>query len=328
MDRESALLARWQAERPMYAAWGAFVSRQISTAVADKINPMQIDAFFKMPVSYRTKSESSFLAKAFHRKKPYENPYDDVEDKVGVRAVVLFADDIRVVEEVVQTNELWTSEKSRDYDEERLLRPYEFNYQSLHYIVRSKPGVRWDDIDIAEGVPCEVQIRTLLQHAYSELTHDTIYKPSVAAEPEVKRAAAKSMALIEATTDYFTEVKAKLAKAEAPGRKVSAVLESLYAELIGNAGEPSSLNSMIVDHYKKWAKEDFGDHITRFYADKPWLIDRIGERASAQALYRQPSILLVYWAIAQARTSAAWESPLSDEELAPLYSDLGFSLPS
>ena len=49
-------------------------------------------------------------------------------------------------------------------------------------------------------------MRTLLQHAHSELTHDTIYKPSVVQTPAMLRAAAKSMALIEATGDYFEEL--------------------------------------------------------------------------------------------------------------------------
>lgn len=328
MDRESALAARWEAERPMYEAWGAFVSRQIEDGVSEVISPASVETFFKIPITYRTKNEPSLLAKAFHRKKAYSNPYDDIEDKVGVRVVVLFGDDIRTVENVVQSHDKWTAEKARDYESERFLRPYEFDYQSLHYVVRSKSAIRWNDIDITEGLSCEVQIRTLLQHAYSELTHDTIYKPNVAAEPDVKRAAAKSMALIEATGDYFTQVKAKLARAAAPGQKVAITLGRLYGELMGGPGEPSALNSMIVDHYRKWAKEDFDEDIARFVRSKGWLASRIAERSPTQLLYRQPGVLLVYWAIAQARTMAAKDSPLSDDELSLLYSDLGYRLPS
>jgi GTP pyrophosphokinase len=328
IDRETALLARWSQERPIYEAWGAFVADQMTQGVTTAIAPAEIDEFFKIPISTRTKLPTSLLAKAFHRKKPYQNPFDDIEDKVGVRVVVLFAEDIGVVERVVESNVNWTWVKARDYEEELLLRPYEFDYQSMHYIVRAKPGLRWHETPIAEGIPCELQIRTLLQHAYSELTHDTIYKPSVAADPSVKRAAAKSMALIEATGDYFTEVKAKLAKAAAPGEIVAATLHKMYADVIGRPSEASALNALIVDHYKPWAKDDFSESISTFFAEKSYLAERIAERAPSQTLYRQPGVLLVYWVIAQAPISAAKDSPLTDAELSVMYSDLGRSIPT
>jgi ppGpp synthetase/RelA/SpoT-type nucleotidyltranferase len=322
IDRESALLARWRAERDMYAAWGSYVADRITHGVTARVGAADIESFFKIPISTRTKLEKSLLDKAFHRKKPYADPYGEIEDKVGVRVVLLFKDDVRAVEEVVQACESWTATKARDFEEELMLRPYEFDYQSVHYIVRSKPGIRWDDADIAENIPCEVQIRTLLQHAYSELTHDTIYKPSVAADPSVKRAAAKSMALIEATGDYFTEVKAKLALAAAPGEKVAGTLDRMYAELVGDA-QPSALNSMIVDRYKARATEDFDESIASLYREKPWLPKTVAARAATQSLYRQPGVLLVYWAIANTPATAAKDSPLTDAELEMMYSDLG-----
>lgn len=310
----------------MYTAWGEFVADRIRTDVAVRIQPADIDAFLKIPITSRTKLDKTLLDKAFYRNKPYANPYEDIEDKVGARVVILFREDVRVVEEVVQACEIWDAKKARDYDEESMLRPYEFDYQSLHYIVRAHAGLSWQHIAIDAGTPCEVQIRTLLQHAYSELTHDTIYKPSVAADPSVKRAAAKSMALIEATGDYFSEVRNKLALAAAPGDKVAAEVERIYVEHIGMP-EISALNSMIIDHYKKWSKEDFRDQIVAYYQEKSWLFAKVAERATTSALYRQPGVLLVYWAIDQAPTASEKNSPLTKDELAPIYSDLGKNLP-
>jgi putative GTP pyrophosphokinase len=133
----------------------------------------------------------------------------------------------------------------------------------------------------------------------------------------VKRAPAKSMALIEATGDYFTEVKARLAVAAAPGEKVAAELDRLYTELIGDP-QPSALNSMIVDRYKAQTKEGFEPDIAAFYSAKPWLPKLIAERATSQALYRQPAVLLVYWVIAQTPSNAAKESPLTEAVLATM----------
>lgn len=327
-DREAKLLERWQRERPMYEAWGLFVSQTLTDAIARTIHPAAVDLFFRIPLKHRTKEPASLLAKAYHRGKPYEDPYEEIEDKVGLRIVVLFSEEIRDVERVIKSCTEWTSEKARDFEDERAQRPFEFDYQSLHYIVRSKAVISHGGIDIVPNTPCEIQVRTILQHAYSELTHDTIYKPSIKAQPDIKRAAAKSMALIEATDDYFSQVRHKLAQAQASGEKVTSKLDQLYRELINLEPDPSPLNTILIDYYGKWAKKNFDTEISEFLTEKSFLVDRIRERATGILLYRQPAILLVYWVIKQApRAAGAADAPLSSDELEPLYSDLGARLP-
>lgn len=50
----------------------------------------------KISPVHRTKGDSSFVDEAFHRKS-YADPYAGVEDKVGVRFVVLLAGDVKLV---------------------------------------------------------------------------------------------------------------------------------------------------------------------------------------------------------------------------------------
>jgi putative GTP pyrophosphokinase len=326
-DRETDLRERWLRERPMYDAWGSHVAEVLSNAIAREIEPVSVDLFFRIPVKHRTKEESSLLAKAFHRGKSYVDPYADIEDKVGIRVVVLFSEEIRVVERAILSCGDWVAEKARDFEEERERKPFEFDYQSLHYVIRSSRDMNYGEIGVVSNTPCEIQVRTILQHAYSELTHDTIYKPSVQAEPAVKRAAAKSMALIEATDDYFMQVRERLNLAQAPGRQVAATTESYYRELTGLEPDVSPLNALIVDHFKKWAQEDFDIKLDSFVREKSFLSDYIKERAPTQLLYRQPAVLLAYWAISQAPRAAPIDAPLSNDELGPLYGDLGIRLP-
>ena len=326
-DRETELLERWRRERPMYEAWGAFVSETLTAAVALEIVPANVKLFFRVPLKHRTKDEGSLLTKAFHRGKAYNNPYEEIEDKVGVRIVVLFSEEIRIVERAIVGCEQWTAAKARDFEDERASKPFEFDYQSLHYIVRLKSPVDYSGLEVSADIPCEIQVRTILQHAYSELTHDTIYKPSVQAEPDVKRAAAKSMALIEATDDYFTQVRERLALAQAPGRQVAEALSREYQKFTGLEPELSPLNTLIVDQYKQWAREDFEAELVAFLMEKAFLADFIRERAPSDLLYRQPGVLLVYWAIKQAPRAVAFDGPLTSADLASLYGDLGARLP-
>lgn len=326
-DRETSLIERWRSERDMYRAWGDYVAELLSTAVGQKIAPVSLELFFRIPIKPRLKEEGSLLAKAFYRDKNYANPYDEIEDKIGIRVVVLYSEEIRLVESEILTEKHWSATKARDFEEERNLRPFEFDYQSLHYVVRANSGNIYRGVTIADGTPCEIQVRTILQHAYSELTHDTIYKPTVKAEPGVKRAAAKSMALIEATDDYFAHVRSRIEAALEPGRKVTAVTLRLYRDLIAATPDPSPLNTQMIDFFRQWAREGFEDDLRSFYEQKAFLLANIAERAPTNLLYRQPSILLAYWAITKAPRAVAEKGPLSNRELAPLYGDLGLRLP-
>lgn len=326
-NHETEFLERWHRELPMYQAWGEFVTTKLTELVADLISPEKVDYFFRIPLKSRIKTEPSLLTKAFYRNKNYDNPYEDIEDKVGLRIVVLFSTDIRIVEEAIKDCDCWTANKARDFEDERANKPFEFDYQSLHYIVRSNEVANYSGVDVKSGIPCEIQVRTILQHAYSELTHDTIYKPSVQAKSNIKRSAAKSMALIEATDDYFTQVKRELEHAQELGVKISQTIDRLYRSFTNLIPELSPLNDMLIDHFKKWATEDFEEDLSKFLDEKIFLVSRIQERAS-HLLYRQPAVLLIYWAIKQAPRAAWTNSPLTDDELSLFYSDLGKRLPS
>jgi putative GTP pyrophosphokinase len=109
------------------------------------------------------------------------------------------------------------------------------------------------------STPCEVQVKILLQHAYSELTHDTIYKPRVNATPEMQRAAAKSMALLEATNDYFESVFDQVEAATAPERELTLSLSELYRDKVGIAPQPSRVEGLLLDAFSDMQYVDVAD---------------------------------------------------------------------
>ncbi len=327
MDPEAELIERWRRERPMYEAWGQIVTDSLMRAIDAQIHPVSAKLFCRIPIKHRTKDEQSFLAKAFVRKS-YSDPYNDIEDKVGLRVVVLCTEDITLVKNVIETLDIWEARVARDFEKEISAKPLVFDYQSLHYIVRGKNKITHDGITVEPNTPCEVQVRTLLQHAYAELTHDTIYKPSIKADPAVHRAAAKSMALIEATDDYFLQVRKQVGAMIAPAQEMAALLLDLYQEFTNSTALPTALDTLILDFYKKYAPADFTNVLRTFLAGKPFLGKEIASRAATSILFRQPSILLVYWIINVLPRSAASGGPLSLQELAPLYSDLGIKAPT
>ncbi|MCK1479911.1 RelA/SpoT family protein [Bradyrhizobium sp. 197] len=326
MNREQEFLERWRRESPAYSAWGKYVVEKLSGAISEFASPVALEVFLKIPVKARLKAEDSLLQKAFHRGKGYENPYEEIEDKVGIRYVVLLGSEVKKIDDAILGVSDWIAEKARDYVQEQMLRPYEFDYQSLHYIVRSRNLLNFDSVEIPADTPCEIQVRTLLQHAYSELTHDTIYKPNVQATPSLKRSAAKSMALIEATGDYFAKVHEEIQAALVNSEQMSMFLDRQYRSWIGLEASHGPLQSLIVDHYARLVGQEFEASIEDWWSSKQFVRERIVGRSKDQVIYRVSGILLVYYCVSTFPNAAKENSPLSDDELGLIYSDLGRSL--
>jgi hypothetical protein len=244
------------------------------------------------------------------------------------RIVVLLPTDMQIACAAIEQCGDWEWSKDRDYEEERDKAPYEFRYQSDHYIVRNRQERTVSDHPVVPGTPCEVQVRTLLQHAHSELTHDTIYKPSVVETPAIIRAAAKSMALIEATSDYFQELTKIIRDAVDPNRKLSEELFKLYVELVGASPDPTAAEGLLNDAYKSLAGDEPIGSLKTFLSEKAFVAGQIKERARGKLLFRQPSILLVYMSVSAKPIEAAAAWPLTPNEMKPIYTDLGPAFPS
>jgi putative GTP pyrophosphokinase len=93
MSAEAEFIDRWRKEHPIYAAWGRFVGVTLSDAIRGRVAPTKLEMFLKLPVIPRIKEQDSILQKAFYRGKKYQNPYEEIEDKVGLRFVVLLTED-------------------------------------------------------------------------------------------------------------------------------------------------------------------------------------------------------------------------------------------
>jgi putative GTP pyrophosphokinase len=327
MNTEGDILERWEAEKASYDAWGNFVARTVINGVVETVGDGH-EVFLRLPVEPRLKGNASLIQKALHRGKRYSNPYDDIEDKVGVRFVVLTSDQIPTIEKIVTGDaaKFWFWEKARDFVAERDSRPWEFGYQSVHYVLRSKVGVSHDSMQIPPDLPCEVQIRTLLQHAYSEVTHDTIYKPSVKSTPEMMRAAAKAMALIEATDDYFRQVGGLIDAAVRDQKLLSTGLASYFEQRIGVPTLGTPLNGAIIDAYVHLLEGIDVETIHSWLDSKPFIAERVRRRSATQTLYSLPAILLVYYVVGNFPAFALTGDVLADDELRPIYSDLGLSM--
>ena len=85
---EQEFRAKWEKEKPLYEAWGKHIVRKISEKLENQ--GIDLDIFLKIPAKYRLKDNETLVYKAFkHPGKNYTDPYNQIEDKVSVRFVVL-----------------------------------------------------------------------------------------------------------------------------------------------------------------------------------------------------------------------------------------------
>lgn len=209
MNEVDEFITAFEREKIIYSSWGELVLQYIK----DKLIEKEIYSILKIPPSYRLKDVSSLVEKAYFRSKNYENPYKDITDKVGVRFVVLLTDDIHSIKEIIESCPIWEYSDDRDFIKEKEEKPYLFDYQSVHYVVKNLEHIITNkNILIPAETPCEIQVRTLLQHAYAEVSHDSVYKCKANPSSEIKRRMARTIALMESTDELFLLAKNELKK--------------------------------------------------------------------------------------------------------------------
>lgn len=316
----------------MLEAWGNYVSSSVCAELQKELGGA-FRSFLKIEPKPRVKELNSALHKAFVVKQDkYTHPYEQMEDKVGVRFVVLLGTHVDQIGRIIERLSLWTARKDFDFESKRAASPYHFDkYQSLHYVVKATQGINSNGMPIAEGTPCEVQVRTLLQHAHSELTHDSFYKPSSGdwkrEEKSVERLVARGMALIETTDALFEDVIGEIMRESEETERWIDDLATLYRDHIGRNFDRDALsNQLIVDAYLKARPTLSIEKVKIFFGNNSAHIERICERASTTHLYRLPAILLAYYVAKHHEHLAKQNWPLTERTLEDIFTDVGRSL--
>ncbi|MGA4605036.1 GTP pyrophosphokinase [Pseudoalteromonas maricaloris] len=332
MNRED-FINLYEAERPMYEAWADFVLNEINSGILSHAgSPVAYLEWVKIPPSQRVKQVDSLVSKAFVRKRnKYKDPYKEITDKAGIRFVVLLTSQLALLSDIVQGSVNWTYSKDKEFDEWKDDDPRMFDYQSVHYIVYATEGVTHKGIKIKAGTPCEVQLRTLLQHAYAELAHDTIYKGNIGASPEVRRTFAKSMALMETTDDLLCTAKDALESATVDINAWKNVINQEAQErlsdiqLVDDGKSTDHVLSSLNESLQKTSTEEF-----QAFLEDPkysYVCDRIRNRQKEAVEFRHSFVLLMYFLSKRFRATLHRRWPLDIEVLEGVYSDLGLVKP-
>jgi putative GTP pyrophosphokinase len=150
-------------------------------------------------VQKRVKGREKLREKYLDPKKDYKQ-LDDITDQAALRVITYYEDEVDRVAEVIKREfdvDPKNSVDKRDTD------PEKFGYYALNLVCQYL-AARTYHIEYREfrGISCEIQITSILRHAWSEIEHPW-YDFKDAFPPEIKRRFARMAALLEIAESEF-----------------------------------------------------------------------------------------------------------------------------
>ncbi len=149
----------------------------------------------------RTKSIDSYSKKADR----YDNPDEKITDYIGIRIITYVQSDAdkvcNIVEKEFNIDKKNCTNKNNDLGTDKI------GYRSIHYIATLKEErtklVEYKDM---KEYCFEIQVRTLLQHAWAEIEHDRKYKFSGVLPLTIQRRLNLVSAVLEVADNEFNAI--------------------------------------------------------------------------------------------------------------------------
>ncbi len=166
-----------------------------------------------LSVTGRAKSVASFAAKAARvlaGKRVFANALDEITDQIGVRVIAYLHSDVAAVADLL--SDQLTVIDDRDMGQETASEG-RFGYASRHLLVALDPAR--STVAVADPLRerrAQVQIRTVLQHAWAEFEHAIRYKGTIPEEhgPDLDRRFTLAAGLLELADREFSMIHDRL----------------------------------------------------------------------------------------------------------------------
>ena len=174
---QEAAIEWYTSKRNLYKQLGNKVHNIIKELL--DLNNIDIHAIF-----YRAKEIESFKEKIKDPK--YTNPQEQITDLAGIRIICYVESDIEKICKVIEDN--FEIDLPNSGDKSELLGTDKVGYKSVHYVAKlNSQRLSLPEYGNFSKSKFEIQVRTILQHAWAEIEHDRNYKFSGELPPEIQR---------------------------------------------------------------------------------------------------------------------------------------------
>ena len=185
-----AILEEYRAQRPVFEKMQATIPEMVR-AVFEEVGIVVAS------IESRIKEEKSLKGKLELKGAKYAT-LGDITDIFGMRIITFYADDVDKVASAV--DRLFDVDWENSVDKRKLHQVDSFGYMSLHYICR------FDEFPYR----FEVQMRTILQHAWANMNHDTGYKSGVEVPVEHLRNMNRLAGMLELIDEQFSRIRTEI----------------------------------------------------------------------------------------------------------------------
>ena len=185
-----AILEEYRAQRPVF--------EKMQETIPGRVRALLDEAGIVVAsVESRIKEENSLAGKLALKGGKYAS-LADITDIFGMRIITFYTDDVDKVASAV--DRLFEVDWENSVDKRKLLEVDSFGYLSLHYICR----------DPEFPYRFEVQMRTILQHAWANMNHDTGYKSGVEVPVEYHRNMNRLAGMLELVDEQFSRIRTEI----------------------------------------------------------------------------------------------------------------------
>ncbi len=189
-----------------------------------------------LSIEHRVKGEKSLEGKLLRSDGWYHN-FFELMDILGARIICYFEDDVDIIGKEIEKE--FEIDKEYSSDKRKLIRSDSFGYLSLHYICTLPKDKGYPEELL--GLKFEIQIRTILQHAWSDIEHDIGYKSEFGVPREFVRGFARIAGLLELADEEFVRMRDGMKQYSADVRK---------SIIDGSAGD-IALNMVSINEFMK-----------------------------------------------------------------------------
>lgn len=201
VEDKEGILSEYRAKRSIY--------EEFSLTCEDLVRRLlRISNIRVHTVTSRTKDIERLAEKLSRPDKNYEK-LEDVTDLSGIRIITYFEDDVDKIGTLIESEFKVFPDKS--LDKRKALDPDRFGYLSLHYVCTlSDERCKLSEYSAFQDYICEIQVRTILQHAWAEIEHDLGYKVPQGIPESVRRRFSRLASLLETGDEEFKNIRDEL----------------------------------------------------------------------------------------------------------------------
>ncbi len=206
IDTNTAVLNEYDKDCTLYADFTAKIYELVKELLKE-------NAIFVHSVNPRVKSRGSLEKKLNKADRKYSR-LQDVTDISGIQIITYFSDDVDKVASIVEKE--FNIDKENSVDKRTLMDPDRFGYLSIHYVAQiNSERLKLTEYKRFGACKVEIQVRSILQHAWAEIEHDLGYKGKLAVPREIRRKFSRLAGLLEIADSEFIEIRNSLSIYEA-----------------------------------------------------------------------------------------------------------------